>query len=309
MKASLEQTKKLVESVQASAEQTKKLAASIDDMQSKDHGEDSTAGNRPKKTNGHRNSYKPKHTAHRITFAAFRAHADRHSPNRPPHNQKHPLFKLMANLAVNTKLPLFIFNVIKGSHVGNKLQVFMILFIGPSSFKKTMTIEMEGFPQGERPPRKRMRSQEAVVKGEKGTNRLKFNIDQQEEANTVMNQLTHAFILSHRRHMGDFHETYNSASHNIPHEEEKFQGIMGRNIIAGKMRKFSKALTNSTHLHLHVMLIMLSMHVMPLTTGFELNWLFNGPGRKMKTITCRTLRTRNSFTPCSQFSKTVFVNK
>jgi hypothetical protein len=60
MKASSEQTKKLAESVQASAEQTKKLAASIDDMQSKDYGEDSTAGNRSKKTNGHRNSYKPK---------------------------------------------------------------------------------------------------------------------------------------------------------------------------------------------------------------------------------------------------------
>jgi enolase len=64
----------------------------------------------------------------------------------------------MANLAIHTKLALFVFNVIKGSHVGNKLQVFMIHFIGPSSFKKAMTIEMEGFPQGERPPRKRMRS-------------------------------------------------------------------------------------------------------------------------------------------------------
>jgi hypothetical protein len=60
MKASSEQTKKLAKSVQASAEQTKKLAASIDDIQSKDSREDSTAGNRPKKTNGHRNSYKPK---------------------------------------------------------------------------------------------------------------------------------------------------------------------------------------------------------------------------------------------------------
>jgi uncharacterized coiled-coil protein SlyX len=157
----------------------------------------------------------------------------------------------------------------------------------------TMLAEVEALQPSERPPRKRMRGQEAVVKGEKGTNRRKFNIDQQEEANTVINQLTHAFILSHRRHMGDFHETYNSASHNTPHEEEKFQGIMGRNIIAGKMRKFSKALTNLTHLHLHVMLIMLSMHVMPLTTGFEFNWLFNGPGRKMKTIRCRTLRTRS----------------
>jgi hypothetical protein len=93
----------------------------------------------------------PKHTTHRIKSAAFRAHADQHSPNYPPHNQKHPLFKLMANLAINTKLALFVFNVIK-------LQVFMIGFIGPSSFKKAMTIEMEGFPQGERPPRKRMRS-------------------------------------------------------------------------------------------------------------------------------------------------------
>ena len=107
-----------------------------------------------------------------------------------------------------------------------------------------------------------MRSQEAVVKGKKGTNRLKFNLDQQEEANTVMNQLTNVFILSRRHHMGDFHETYNSASHNIPHEEVKFQGIMGRNIIAGKMRKPSMALTNSTHLHLYMMLIMLSMYVL-----------------------------------------------
>jgi hypothetical protein len=46
--------------VQASAEETKKLAASIDDMQSKDPGQDSTAGNRDKKTNEHRNSYAPK---------------------------------------------------------------------------------------------------------------------------------------------------------------------------------------------------------------------------------------------------------
>jgi enolase len=60
----------------------------------------------------------------------------------------------MANLDINTNLSLFVFNVIKGSHVGNKLQVFMIRFIGSSSFKKTMTIEMEGFPQGERPSRK-----------------------------------------------------------------------------------------------------------------------------------------------------------
>jgi hypothetical protein len=60
MKSSLEQTKKLAESVQASAKQTKKLAASIDDMQSKDSGDDSMAGNRAKKTNGHRNSYAPK---------------------------------------------------------------------------------------------------------------------------------------------------------------------------------------------------------------------------------------------------------
>jgi hypothetical protein len=46
--------------MKASSEQTKKLAASIEDLQSKDSGEDSTAGNRSKKTNGHWNSYKPK---------------------------------------------------------------------------------------------------------------------------------------------------------------------------------------------------------------------------------------------------------
>jgi hypothetical protein len=47
--------------MKASSEQTKKLAASIEDLQSKDSGEDSTAGNRSKKkTNGHQNSYKPK---------------------------------------------------------------------------------------------------------------------------------------------------------------------------------------------------------------------------------------------------------
>jgi hypothetical protein len=60
MKSSLEQTKKLAESVQASAEQTKKLAALIDDMQSKDSGDDSMARNCAKKPNGHRNSYTPK---------------------------------------------------------------------------------------------------------------------------------------------------------------------------------------------------------------------------------------------------------
>jgi hypothetical protein len=60
MKSSSEQTKKLAESVQALAEETKKLAASIDDMRSKDSGDDSTVGNRAKKTNGHRNSYAPK---------------------------------------------------------------------------------------------------------------------------------------------------------------------------------------------------------------------------------------------------------
>jgi hypothetical protein len=60
MKAMSEQTKKLAESIQASAEQTKKLAATIDDMQSKNSRDDSTARNRPKKTNGHWNSYTPK---------------------------------------------------------------------------------------------------------------------------------------------------------------------------------------------------------------------------------------------------------
>jgi hypothetical protein len=60
MKSSLEQTKKLAESVQASAEKTKKLAASIDDMQSKDFGDDSTTENHAKKPNEHRNSYMPK---------------------------------------------------------------------------------------------------------------------------------------------------------------------------------------------------------------------------------------------------------
>jgi uncharacterized protein YoxC len=60
MKSSSEQTKKLTESVQASAEEIKKLATSIDDMQSKDSGDNSTARNRAKKTNGRRNSYAPK---------------------------------------------------------------------------------------------------------------------------------------------------------------------------------------------------------------------------------------------------------
>ena len=46
--------------MKSSSEQTKKLAASIDDMQSKDSEDDSTAGNRAKKPNGHRNSYMPK---------------------------------------------------------------------------------------------------------------------------------------------------------------------------------------------------------------------------------------------------------
>jgi hypothetical protein len=60
IKSSSEQTKKLAESMQASTKQTKKLAASIDDMQSKESGDDSMARNRAKKPNGHQNSYTPK---------------------------------------------------------------------------------------------------------------------------------------------------------------------------------------------------------------------------------------------------------
>lgn len=75
--------------------------------------------------------------------------------------------------------------------------------------------------------------------------------------------LYRARVQSYLRHVGVVLKTSNSVSHIFPLWEEKFKCI-----IAGKMRKLPKVLTNSTQLHM--MLIILTMCDVTLTTGFEI---------------------------------------